>query len=249
LAREKISEMEQFGLSTSYVHDLLLAANSSFQKAQFAELVANSSGELAKSARDALEGDTSFRYEAVFEHTEQINRRYDQAFRIFDSMKLMEQKIKEYENENVNATEARKRFEDAIIAFDKERYQESEELLSQVSPSLEESKEQLTTLNVLAFSSKNFFEKNWRQILVFALTFGSLSIIAFLALSRSRLKSRLASLKKEEKGIEALIMKAQEDRYNNKSISKSDYQVRMHKYKSRTDEIKRKIPVLESRLK
>jgi len=63
------------------------------------------------------------------------------------------------------------------------------------------------------------------------------------------LKNKIRKMKTEEKVLNDLMKKTQEERFKEKKISASVYKIRMDKYQKRQQEIKEELPVLEERLK
>jgi hypothetical protein len=267
--------MQEQGFFTEYVNDTLMQAKQALERADFAEtLRQDAQGEIAEQARAALEGLNyeGFTYYAVLNYTYEISLRKKQAYELSDSLRAFEIEAEPYiekvesmkdssniitgffiakdsEQEIVNISETEEILAEAKEAFEKERYEEANELILEAQKDLEEKKRELATVNVLLASGKNFFLKNFAEILVISLLLGTLSFFTARKVRTTRIRNKLEDLKTEQKALIRLIKKAQTERYKKATISNIVYKIRMEQYTKRLNANKQNIPVLKSMLR
>ncbi len=275
-AEADILEMQEAGFSVKSLEDTLLVAKQALERADFADLIKkNTTGDLAETARTALEGLNykGFTYDEVLKHTEEISFRKKQMYDLSDSFRAFELDITPYNTEKntnetvglafitgffsfftskeqlVDTSESEELLRKARIAFEEERIEESNNLILQAQNNLEEKKADITTLNLLKRSGKNFIEKNWRELL-FALTIITLTgLITWKVMSVKKIKNELDKLRIEKKSLSILMKTAQLDRFKRGVIPDTVYKIRMEKYNTKMNDLKQKIPVLEAMLK
>lgn len=251
-AENDLQEIAGAGFSTAYVNDTLNAARLALERADFAELIRrNATGKLAEEARKALEGLNygGFTYDEVLKITEQIAQRKKQAYLLSDSIRSVEIRIDDFKSQKVNVVDAEEVLEEAKFAFQKDRYDEAEILLLRVRSVLEEKRAEATTLNAIVESGKSYFERNW---IGFAIAFVVIAFSTWFTWKFYRMKSvrsELRRLRIEKNVIVGLMKKAQVERFETAEISESVYEIRMEKYNERSEQIKRRVPVLEAAIK
>ncbi len=251
-AEKDIQEMAGAGFSTDSVSDILAQAGLALERADFAEIIrSNATGKLAEDARKALEGLNyqGFTYEAVLENTQEIASRKKQAYALSDSLRAAEIRIGDYKNQRIDVTDAEGILEDAKTAFEKERYDEVEILLLKVRSELDEKRAEVSTLNTIVESGRSYFEKNWINFAVATVVVVFVAWLVWKFYRTKRIRVKLERLKTEQKVLIKLMKKAQVERFETAEISESVYEIRMEKYNERLEEIKARIPVLESMLK
>jgi hypothetical protein len=263
-AEQDMNEIMEAGFSVSYINDTLISAKQALERADFAGLIRqNATGDLAEKAKKALEGldYDMFTYDEVLKYTREISSRKQKAYELSDSIRALEIKIEGYKkqvvplspigsvNRKIDTTEPESVLKEAKIAFEKERYDETETLLAEANKNLETKKAELTIVNVITTSGKSFIEKNWRGILIFT----AVTIISGLMIWRSyrikMVRDKLKKLKIELGSLQKLMEKTQIERFKEGNISESVYNIRMEKYTKRLNEVKQTIPVLEEMLK
>lgn len=248
---QDINEMAEAGFPVSYVKDILTSASQALERADFAELLRqNATGELAEQAKKALEGLNykGFMYDEVLKYTQEISSRKQQAYNLSDSIRALEIKIDEYKK-SIDTSEAESILADAKIAFEKERYGETEDLLSKANSELEEKKAELTTVNIIVRSGKSFVEKNWLEILIVSVVIAISGWFGWRNYRVKKIRDKLKKLKIEQESLHKLMKKTQIERFKKGNISESIYKIRMEKYTERLNEVKQTIPVFEAMLK
>jgi len=247
-ARQDIIEMHALNIPVISVNDSLHEAEQAFERAQFADLIKNNAtGELAKTAKKALEGleYSGFSYEDVIYYTEEISYKKEQSTRIIDSFKIIEQKILDYKNQNIDTSDAEELLLVAKIEFDKERFNEVDEKIQNIHSLLEEKKAEQTKFNVLVKSSKSFIQKNWKELIILLVIILVITGIALKKYKKKILKNKLKRLYAEEKALMKLIKKTQKDRFHKEKLSRYIYHIRIEKYTKRLNEVRENIPVIK----
>jgi len=250
-AERDINEMSGAGFAVKNVNDILTSAKEALERADFAELIRqNATGSLAQQAKKALEGLNyqGFTYDEVLKYTLEISSRKQQAYELSDSIRSLEIKIDEYKK-SINTTEAERILGDVKIAFENERYTETEDLLSKANLELENKKTELATVNIMVRFGKNFVEKYWLGALITIVFAAIAGWLGWRGYKIKRTREKLRKLKLEKESLNRLMKKAQMDRFKKGEISESIYKIRMEKYSQRLNEVKGTIPVLEAMLK
>ena len=248
-----INEMRDNNFSIGFVNDTLNEAQKVFQQVNYAEILRNSSStSLEKSQAEnilKLVSWNNLSYSDVLVYIREINLRKEQAFKIYDTISIYYIKIAEYEKQLVNVNESRILLTKASMSFYEDRYEEAESLLQQVNLDLETKKSELTLLNTLTRSTKNFIQLYLSYILVGLFILGVISFFLVKLVSCMQIKKKIKRLNAEEQVLIELIKKTEEERFKEEKISGLVYNIRIKKYKDRLNEIKQNLPVLKSRLK
>jgi len=246
-----IAEMAGAGLGVRSVNDTLIAANRALERADFAELLnTDVTGEVAELARSALEGldYSGFSYADVFIYTDEIASRKQQGYALVDSLRAMELKIEEYSTV-VDTSEPEALLDEARVALGYERYGETENLVSRTNTVLDLKRAERTTVTVIVNSSRSFLEDNWHWL---ALVGALAALIGWFVWEKLRLRHAEHQLKKlmaEKRALLRLMKRVQTERFKKRTMSKSIYELRRDKYKTRLNQIEHTIPVLRSVLK
>jgi len=247
-----IEEMKEYNFSVNYMNDELLEAKRVFEMAKYADVLRenNASPSEISEARRALQliDWKKITYADVLIHTNNIENRSQKAFIIFDSITAAEIRINNYREEKVDVGEAEKLLEEARISFNEERYEDSEILLEKITENLELKKTETATLNVLKTGTKNFIQRYWIYMLIFVSLFSILGFFLYKKITENLLKKKIDKMNIERDILTDLIKKIQLQRYKDKTISSSVYNIKMEKYQKRLNEIKEVLPVLESQL-
>ena len=247
-----MNKMSEDGLSVNSINDTLMLAKQALERADFADILrTKASGELAEMAKKSLEGldYSGFTYDGVLEYTQEITARKQQAYELLDSIEALEIKVQEYREQSVDISEANTLLENARTAFENERYDEAEALLSDANSDLENKKAELTTLNVMVRSGKNFVEKNWKGLIIFLVFVIIIGFFSWKKIKAKNLRKKIKRLKAEKEALINLLKKAQTERYKEGKISGLVYNVRTEIYHKKLDDIKEMLPSLEAMLK
>ncbi len=86
------------------------------------------------------------------------------------------------------------------------------------------------------------------MILVFLIVLGVASYVVYKNIAYRGLKGKIEKMKMERKVLLQLMKRSQQERFKENKISESVYKIKMKKYNEGLTEIKRKLPILESKL-
>jgi len=185
-------------------------------------------------------------FNLVIEMSRTIRQRKERAFFIGDSINVIKSEIDEEKKNDLNVSSAEIILESAIDAFDKDIYNEAEDLILDTSRELDEIRAQITMIDVIAKASRGFFARNWIKITIVLII---LAIIFASSYNRTRVylaRRKLDMLEREIDIVLSLMKKAQMDHFRGGPLSGPNYNIKMEFYKGRIAEIKKTIPVLES---
>ena len=143
-------------------------------------------------------------------------------------------------------------YDKIIKSFEEERFEETLSLIDQGYISLSEAESSQTTLKLFYKTSteniKYFFIENWRKIIIVLLAAIIVLTIFWRTLIRFRIRMKLYNLSLREKSINNLIKKMQFDYFRKKTLSETEYRVKLEKFKEMIRDIKRQIPALKEEL-
>ncbi len=251
-ATNDIQLMKEANFSTNYVEDLLELAKQAYERAEFADILKhNATGELAKKAKEYLSGLDwrGFSYDDVIVYTNNISYTKERAFYLFDRINAMEKEISYYESLGVNVSGAYFLLEKARNDFYDERYDDVEKDLQNLELALEEEERKQSLIYIYKESAKNFFVRNWKDILALVGFLIVLGIILHSIISRMLIKKKIKKLESERQALKELIKKTQTERFKLGKIPEAVYKIRINKYKEKLAEIERTLPVLKNMLK
>jgi len=184
-------------------------------------------------------------YDDVLEYTKEVAARKEKAAYIND--KIGVEKIIAAESKASPAAIAI--LERAETEFRADRLAEAEALLAEFRSAVEKELAQASVISGIAKSSKNFFQRYWKQILVAAIAFIIIGYGAYKLFEKRILRRKYKKMKAEEESLLNLMKKAQTERYKDNKISNFVYNIRIKKYEGRMQEIKRELPAIEAKLK
>jgi len=257
-AEEDLSDMINYNLSTYFINDTLLKAKRIFIGDNINQITSDIEKEtnefrksylksLLKVAEEIPQYEVEkLNYSEIFRLTQLIDFKKQQAYRIIDTISLIEEKEKQLKENKVYSLEASTLLEEAKISFNEERYDEVEAYLKEVDIKLDKASSEKKRVKELITLGKNFFEKYWWQV-IFSIVI--LVIITPITVKKIRIMSarkKLQSLNLELQTINKLFKRAQEDCFKDRNISEATYKIRVERYRIRMTEIKHTIPVLES---
>jgi len=156
------------------MNDSLIEAKRVFEQARYAEILRVNATKSEKSeARKALSliKWENINYEDVLIYTNDIKQRKEKAFLLIDEISVEEAEINSDDDELSSTSlfaspsrgiskETKQILEDAKIAFQEDRYQDTENLLKEFRDSLEKEKAELSTLSGIKNGAKSCNSKN-----------------------------------------------------------------------------------------
>ncbi len=222
---DDIKEMSDAGFGTSFVNDTLTEA---------------------KKALNASN------YNLVLEKTQLISQRKSQAYNITDSIRALQLGMEDVENLGLNVTKSRELFNKTLVAFQNERYEESESLINQAYIELGNARAEATLVKTMIRATReniiSFVKENWSRMIIGGIALSVVGYIIFNRIMSIRTKNKIKSLEIENEVLTGLMKKAQSDLFQKKKISRETYEIKMKKYKERMLEIKETLPVLKARI-
>jgi len=174
----------------------------------------------------------------------------EDAFYAKDLLGIKEQEIAEFEQiSGFNATPAWDIYNKAATELENERYSNARDLLTQVTPTLDQIQVDATRLTTKLLAQKNrFFEwimNNLLSILSALLVIVLFVIVFYKQLQIILLQKKINGLLIETEVLQQLMKKAQKEYYTDGKITKSMYAMKTEMYKTRQEEIKSLLPVLK----
>ncbi len=192
-------------------------------------------------------------YDNVIRKLNELTQRREQAYQIFDSLRSLELRIEDLENMSLNMTEANELFNESLVHFENERYNDALKTIDKTNEKIAEIESNAATIGALIKAESRILSVYVREHIIEISTLAIIiALILFFSYRRIALKinkDELEDMKIELSVIRRLMKNAQKERYVEGSASKDDYDIRMDKYKDRMLELKRQMPVTRSRIK
>ncbi len=246
-------EFQDHGFSAGFLNDTIIQSEIVLEQARYAEILRNSSSS-ASSKQDAsralrLVDWKNISYDSVLIYTNLIDIRKAQAYEIYDSLNVIDKKIKLLQEQNIDVKTVLDVFTQANVSFYEDRYDESISFIEKTNLEIERVNSQNATMNVLGENAKNFILRNWLYIVIVLVFVGIIGYMSYGKIRVYVIEKSITRLKKELEALNKLMIRNQEDRFRNNKISGLVYNIRMKKYGERIDLIKETLPVLENRVK
>lgn len=220
-AQEEIKTMEELNFTNTFVEDVFLEANQSYQ----------------------LED-----YPNVFKLTQLIGFIKKEKIDFLDQLELVRRKADELEKEGINVSQGKALIEEAMAAFRQDQLEDSTLFMEEADAELEMAREEHSHLEGLVELGKSFFLKHWWKIILIILIIGLITYLTAKKLRRKRLQTKLTRLKTELEKTQELIKRLQKNCFIEKKITTKTYKNKAAKYEERIAEIKHTLPVLEAQL-
>lgn len=279
-AEEIVNEMIGNSLPSIFMNDKLLEAKRVFEQAEYATILrgetnASEAEELkAKEALRLLDWENTT-YDDVIIYTNQIKKRRDRTFVLYDSliatkisllreggvdpsitgMVTLTESVNESTGEktfildpleNVDE-ETKELFDEVTVAFYEDR-DDAIDLLVELKEHLEVKRLESATANVLKNNLASFMKRHWVAVLAFLLILAGVIYVVYKNITYRELKEKIEKMEVEKDAILQLVKRLQRERFKENKISELVYKIRMKKYKSRLLIIKSSVPVLKLKL-
>ncbi len=247
ISENTIKDLSDKGIATVHFQDILLEAKQVLEQAKYAEILRgdiNSTTAEKNEARQSLRliSWNNINYSKVLIYTLQIEELKIKAL-------LLSDKIGVAEKSKDLSDSARQILSQAKTAFAEERYTDTEKLLNDLTTKLEKERVDYSTLRGLKIGAQNFFQRYWLAIIISIIVIFLVSYVSFKIFEKKIIRKKIAKMKTQEKVINNLIKRTQEERFKQGTLSGLVYNIRMTKYKEKLDRIAEELPVLESKLK
>ncbi len=162
-----------------------------------------------------------------------------------DKLVLIEEERRQAEEEGVTVDKVR---ENLLLAQDssaKDQIQEARDYLKLARDSLDVAKIEQERVQLMGRFKKNFFIRNWWEILLGIAVVGVLFVPVLKKYRVSMLSWKISSLQIELKKIDGQIRQLQTDYFVDRKIPLSTYKLNVVRLEERMAELKHTLPVLE----
>ncbi|MFQ5975868.1 MAG: hypothetical protein ACE5J5_06110 [Candidatus Hydrothermarchaeales archaeon] len=221
-------EISERGSGVFYVHDRLIEA------------------------RNALQVGGEDNYELVLAKAKEVSDRKDRAFRISDSLRALKLRIKDLGERGLETAKAEENYIKASEAFEKENYDEAEELVFQANKFLTDIEAEQTVLraryNAARDNTTTYIKEHWKGIFIALVLLLIIGSISYDKLDLIKTGQRLEDTELENKVLKDEMKKAQVDYFNKGLMSRESYEIKMAKYREMLIKNEEIIPVLKARL-
>jgi len=255
-----INELMIKNFTTVYLEDLLIQAKDSFSAAKTEELIKkvnllndglfkDYSVGLINNIRNKKTKSEAVDFSLILKNTDEINYRKGQLLEIKDKIDLLNYKIDNYTYQNIETSEVADLLNQALVAYQDENFDKAITLLIEGNAVLESNKIKITLGDIVARESLSFVKRNWKNIII--TIFGtSVAVYFFYRKHRlSKLKNKIRDLEIEMDVLNDLMKETQTERFVDKKISESLYDIKMEKYRERLNLAKSEIKTTRDVLK
>lgn len=265
-------ELTTIGLPTQYITDHLIEAKKAFegqnttklaeqiyaitnltQRQKFVNALNTTFTQEEIQQLLAKQQKIRYNYTKTINYAEQIKHRKKLTYDILDAIAILDQKIYELKRTQFNISEITTTRALIQTKFEKEQLNELPELISRTTARTEELQIEQTRLrtfiqasqqNIIGFAKKHPFGIITTLLLM--------TIISFITLNETRiimLQRKISDAKTEQKVIQELKKKTQEQYYQEGETSKTMYDIKMQNYNDKELQIKQQLPVFEKNLR
>jgi len=204
------------------------------------------------SAQFALEEKGSkANYKLIIEYASEIGSIKENALEANDKLKIF---VETYQNaeKTTNLSEMQDDYNNILASFQDERFEDTPTLINQGYDRISEIQSSQTALNsfYLATSStiKNFFRENWLRILIILSLTLFFVLIFWNNLKKLRMRMKFNHLMTQKKALNTLIQNIQKSYFKTKKLSKTEYTIKLKKFKELIRDIDRQIMVLKEEM-
>lgn len=221
-------EISERGSGVFYVHDRLIEA------------------------RNALQVGGEDNYGLVLAKSKEVSNRKDRAFRISDSLRALKLRIEDLGERGLETAKAEENYKMASEAFEKENYNEAEELVFQANKNLTDLEAEQTVLraryNAARGNTTTYIKEHWKGIFIALVLLMIIGSISYDKIYLIRTEQRLNDTELENKVLKDEMKKAQVEYFNKGLMSRESYEIKMEKYREMLIKNEEIIPVLKARL-
>lgn len=190
-------------------------------------------------------------YKLIFEYASQISSIKEISIKASDELKVFTEFYKEAKIQN-NLSEMEKDYEKIISSFNEERFEETLSLIEEGYKKISEIQSKQTTLNLFykttSQSIKRFLFENWKALTTFFVLAVILLIIFKRQIRSFLIKNKIKNLILQKEAINSLIKDLQVRYFKSKTISETEYKVKVERFKEMIRDINREIPLLREEL-
>jgi len=204
------------------------------------------------SAQFALEEKGSkANYKLIIEYASEIGSIKENALEANDELKIFVETYQDAEK-TTNLSEMQDDYNNILASFQDERFEDTPTLINQGYDRISEIQSSQTALNsfYLATSStiKNFFRENWLRILIILSLTLFFVLIFWNNLKKLRMRMKFNHLMTQKKALNTLIQNMQKSYFKTKTLSETEYTIKLKKFKELIRDIDRQIMVLKEEM-
>lgn len=183
---------------------------------------------------------SSWDYDTGLETSKQVLELRDRTFHITGMISQVEEGVKEAGSFGIQAPESKKMAELSKSALQREDYAKAEERANSAVSAF--------VIEGQWLENMRFVYANWYFIISGSALLAGASYLAYRKSLKGRIRKKIALAAEEEKAIRKLMEKAQEEMYNEKTLSKLEYHKLMSEHESRLAKIRKRKAQLTARL-
>lgn len=173
------------------------------------------------------------------------------AFQAQDELTLFLEKWNSVQ-ERFNISSIKKDYDKIISSFNEERFEETITLIDQGYNTITEFESSQTSINLFYETTtrtiKDFFVNNWEILSISTVVSVILLLLFWKTIRRKAIEKKLEDLSLRKYSIEKLLKKAQGDYFNKKTMSETEYRVKVKTFGEMMMEINKKIPEMHEEL-
>lgn len=190
-------------------------------------------------------------YTLINENTLEICKVKETAIKAQDELNIFNEKYL-LTSKETNLSSIEQDYKEIQKSFEEERFEDTLQLIQKGYGFLSEVEASQTAVKLFYKTTtttvKTFLIENWKKILIIALAVVILLIAFWRTIRRLRIKMKLYNLEMKEKSVNQLIKKMQYDYFEKKTLSETEFKVKMEKFKNIIRDIKRQVPALKEQL-
>lgn len=175
----------------------------------------------------------------------------DIAFNAQDEMIIFD-KTWNSASKDFNLSSISKTYDDIHKSFVQERFEDTSTLINQGYITLSNFESSQTALNVFYAATtkpiKDFFVKNWKILSAIIILIILLLIIFWKTIKKAVIQNKLNDMYARKSAIDKLVKKIQYDYFKKKTMSETEYNVKIKTFGDMTREIDRQLPEIREQL-
>lgn len=190
-------------------------------------------------------------YKLVTEYASKISSVKKIALEANDELKIFNETFENTEKE-ANLSEMQDEYNQIIISFNEERFEDTLELIKKGYERISEIQSSQTAVKMVYLSTtktiKDFFTRQGLKIAIIGIIALFLLLIFWNTLTKIRMRIKLNNLIIQKKAVNGLIKDMQTNYFKTKKISESEYKIKLKKYEELIRDIDRQIMVLKEEI-
>jgi hypothetical protein len=191
------------------------------------------------------------RYDFAEQYAQNVLDVKEIAFKAQDELRIF---IETYNDasEGFDFSEMEAEYNAVLASFEEERFEDTIKLIDKGYQKISEVQSSQTAVNLFYKSTsrslKSFFINNWLKLLITFISVILFLIIFWKALSKIKVRMQLNRLYLRRETLYALIRRSQKDYFDKKTMSESEFSVKMESFNNMIRDIDRQIPLLKEEM-